>query len=39
MIMVEINTYSVDTPADLEFAEEAMKSDLMIKRYMNDLVV
>jgi 3-deoxy-manno-octulosonate cytidylyltransferase (CMP-KDO synthetase) len=39
MIMVEINTYSVDTPADLEFAEEAMKSDPMIKRYMNDLVV
>jgi len=34
MIHVEFNTYSVDTPEDLIFAEEAMKSDLLINEYI-----
>ncbi len=34
MIKVEFDTYSVDTPGDLVFAEEAMKSDLLIKEYI-----
>lgn len=34
MVYVKFNTYSVDTPEDLVFAEEAMKSDLLIKEYI-----